>query len=300
MEPRSPAPHEFPRTTTQLRAALEQAGLRPHKGRGQCFLTDVQAVDAIVRDAQVGPEDRVVEVGTGPGLLTHALCEAGAEVVSFEIDAQIQALARSLRHWPAGVRFEVADVLEGKRALHPAFADAFSAPGRRVKLVSNLPYSVATPVLLGVLSLRAPPERIVAMVQLEVAEKLLAAVGSSEYGVPSVQVQLKAGGRILRRFGPQVFWPAPRVRSALLELGPLRPGPLDPDEHAPFGAFVSALFSRRRKVLATALRVAQPHLGPEQIARGLAALGLSPTLRAQELDPPTLLRLWREVARPGS
>ncbi len=297
MEPEATAPGGFPRTTRELREALEAAGLRPRKRHGQCFLTDVQAVDAIVRDAEVGPADKVVEVGTGPGLLTHALCEAGAEVVTFELDERIQALARTLRAWPARVRFETGDVLAGKRTLAPTFAAAFDPPAqgaaRPVKLVSNLPYAVATPVLLGVLALARPPERIVAMVQLEVAEKLLAPAGSAAYGVPSVQVGLKATGRILRRFGPQVFWPPPRVRSALLELRPRRPAPLRPTEHLPFGRFLTALFSQRRKVLSTALAQALGDLGPAARAARLERLGLSPAARAQELAPERLVELWR-------
>ncbi|HVG93341.1 MAG TPA: rRNA adenine N-6-methyltransferase family protein, partial [Planctomycetota bacterium] len=139
------SPSEFPRTARALREALAVRGVYPRKHHGQCFLTDVQAVDAIVRDAEVAPGDAVIEVGTGTGLLTHALCEAGASVDTFDIDPGVLEVARSLRSWPSTVRFHVGDALEGKHALAPALLQALRAaraavgPGR-VRCVSNLPY----------------------------------------------------------------------------------------------------------------------------------------------------------------
>lgn len=291
----------FPRTTVALRAALELHGLRPRKGHGQCFLTDAQAVDAIVRDAGVTRADRVVEVGTGPGLLTHALVEAGAEVVSFDIDGDVQRLARTLRVWPGRVRFVEGDVLAGKHALAPAFREALEAPapagGRRL-LVSNLPYGAATPILLGVLALPDPPEALTVMVQLEMAEKMLAGPDHPEYGAPSILVGLKAVGRILRRYGPQVFWPQPKVRSALLQLTPTRPSPLEPAEHEPFGLFVMALFGLRRKMLHASLQHVVPGLQAEAADLALTAAGAPPLARPQELTPACMLALWRALGRP--
>ncbi len=288
------AAEEFPRTTHALRAALEAANLRPRRRHGQNFLTDVNAVDAIVRDAEVGPGDHVVEVGTGPGLLTHALCEAGAHVVSFDLDPALQAFARAQRVWPERVRFEPLDVLAGKHALAPGFAAAFQGDPPR-KLVSNLPYSAATPILLGLLALPRPPERLVVMVQQEVGEKLLAPAGTRAFGAPSVHVGLAAKGRILRRFGARVFWPQPRVRSVLLELTPIAPAPLAPGEHGPFGAFVTALFTRRRKVMSTALRAAFPALGGEAARAALVGEGIDPRARCESLEPGRLLSLWRAL-----
>ncbi|MDA1196292.1 MAG: 16S rRNA (adenine(1518)-N(6)/adenine(1519)-N(6))-dimethyltransferase RsmA [Planctomycetota bacterium] len=288
----------FPRTTTDLRAALEAVGVQPQRRHGQNFLTDVQAVDAIVRDADVRPGDTVVEVGTGPGLLTHALAETGARVTTFDIDPGIQRVARSLADWPASVVFETLDVLETKTVLAPRFAAAFepSATGA-VLLVSNLPYNAATPIVLGVLGLPHPPARLVVMIQEEVADKMLAPFGSRTYGAPSVAVGLKAQGRILRRFGPQVFWPRPRVRSAVLELVPHRPSPLEVAEHVPFGAFVTAVFTRRRKMLPAALRAAVAGLGAEAARAAMEAQGLDPTVRPEAVAPADFLALWRHLRR---
>ena len=286
----------FPRTGAALREALEAAGLRPQRKHGQNFLTDAQAVDAIVRDAEIVPGDRVVEVGTGPGLLTHALVEAGAEVVTFDIDARVQALARRLRHWPDTVRFEATDVLASKHALAPVFAACFDEPP--VKLVSNLPYSAATPILMGVLSLPHPPARMVCMVQEEVGLKMLAQAGQSNYGAPSIAVGLKATGRIARRFGNEVFWPRPKVRSVVLDLTPLQPGLLTQDEHRPFATFVVQVFTRRRKVLTTALRAGLPEVSADEARAAVAAAGLPADVRAEGVAPEVLLELWRSLRNP--
>ena len=295
---------DFPRTTRALREAMAARGVVPKKAHGQCFLTDAQAVDAIVRDAEVTAADFVVEVGTGTGLLTHALAEAGATVETFDLDASVLEVARSLREWPPRVRFRRADALEGKHALSSGLLDALAraraeAGSGHAKFVSNLPYNVATPVLLGLLALEGPPDRIVAMVQSEVADKLLAGPGHPEYGPPSVLRALGADGRVLRRFPPQVFWPAPTVRSALLELVPRRPRGLRADEQPAFALFLTAVFSRRRKVLATGLSVARPGLDPAAAAAACAAAGVDPRGRPEEAGPAALLELFRATIPSG-
>jgi 16S rRNA (adenine1518-N6/adenine1519-N6)-dimethyltransferase len=200
------------------------------------------------------------------------------------------------------VRFVIGDVLAGKHALARPFREALAAPappgGRRL-LVSNLPYGAGTPILLGVLSVERPPDELTVMVQLEVAEKLLAGPESPEYGAPSVLVGLKARGRILRRYGPQVFWPQPRVRSALLRLVPTLPIPLEPPEHEPFGAFVTALFTLRRKILVSTVQHVVPGLDPAGAERALGEVAIAPRQRAQEVEPPRMLALWRALGRPG-
>ena len=294
---------EFPRTTKALKAVFERAGLRPRKEKGQHFLTDVQAVDAIVRDAGVREGDVVVEVGTGPGLLTVALAEAGAQVISFDVDADVQRLARSLVDWPERVEFREGDVLESKHRLSADFLAALEIPapspdGRRL-MVSNLPYGAATPIILGVLGMERPPDGLTVMVQLEVAEKMLAAPGGAIYGGPSIQVGVLATGRILRRFGAGVFWPPPNVRSALLELIPRADRPLSAEEQARFARFVTALLTRRRKVLPTALRQAAPHLDAAQARAAVEAQGLPADVRVQAVAPESLLALWRAATQTG-
>lgn len=292
-------PAAFPRTAKALREALDAHGVAPRKRHGQCFLTDVQAIDAIVRDAAVAPGDAVIEVGTGTGLLTHALAETGADVDTFDIDADIQRFARSLRTWPDRVRFHLGDVLEGKHALSAdllaVLARAHATAPGRVKVVSNLPYNAATPVLLGLLALEAPPTEITVMIQREVAEKLLAPAGGDDYGPPSILRALEADGKILRRFPPQVFWPAPSVQSALLRLVPRPARRVRAAEERAFATFLVGVFSRRRKVLSSALRTACPALTAEAAVAACAAAGLASSSRPEEASPEALLALFHET-----
>lgn len=283
---------------------FDQRGVTPDRRRGQCFLVDAQAVDAIVRDAGVSAEDTIVEVGTGPGLLTHALAETGARVISFDVDERIQAIAKSLREWPDRIEFVAADVLADKRHLAPSFREALALPPERGgtrRLVSNLPYNVATPILLGVLGLADPPLSIVVLVQREVGEKLLAGPGAPNYGAPSAFVHAVATGRILRRFPGQVFWPRPQVVSALLELTPLPRTPWrDAKEAERFSSFLVRLFTRRRKVLSSALAFASS-LSPAEAHAALAAADIEAGLRSDAVAGARLLDLMRaaELVRTG-
>ncbi len=304
LPPIAPDATPFPRTTRQLKEALTALGIEPAKRHGQCFLTDVNAVDAIVRDAGVEPGDAVIEVGTGTGLLTHALCEAGANVETFDLDPRVVGVAKALRAWPARVRFHVGDALDGKHALAPelvaAFARARAAVGPgRVRFVSNLPYNAGTPIVLGVLGMPNPPDILTVMIQLEMAEKFLAAPSDDAFGVPSILRALLADGRILRKFPPDVFWPRPSVRSALLLLSPRRPPDLAPGEDRAFGTFLVALFTRRRKVLTTALRAARPDLSAEGAAAACAKVGLDPRIRPEDADPLRLRDLARTTTPPA-
>ena len=283
----------FPRTSQALRERLTAAGLAPRRRHGQHFLTDVQAVDAIVRDAEIDAADTVIEVGTGPGLLTHALAQTGARVTSFDVDADLQAFAEQLGTWPDTVRFVHADVMADKRTLSPAFRAAFEAAKTgRTLLVSNLPYNIATPLLLAVLGLARPPASITVLVQRELGEKLIASQGTVTRGAPSVVCDVAATGRVLRRFPPNVFWPRPRVESAVLRLDPRQPSPWREGEAARFSRFVVALFTRRRKHLRTGLATATG-LSVETIDAVLAEQGVSTSLRPQDVDGHTLLALFR-------
>jgi 16S rRNA (adenine1518-N6/adenine1519-N6)-dimethyltransferase len=290
----------FPRTARALRDVLEAEDLRPKRKRGQNFLSDPQAVDAIVRDAGVGPDDRVIEVGTGPGLLTHALAATGAEVVGFEVDGRMLALARGLTDWPDRVTFVEGDVLARKHELAEPFQAALetrpSASGGRVLLVSNLPYGAGTPILLGVLGLERPPDDVVVTLQQEVVSKLLARAGDRAYGATSVVAGLCAEGELLRRFGPEVFWPRPKVRSAVARLTPRAERLVAHEEHRPFGAFVTGLFSHRRKMLPSALRK-RPGGGDADAERAaLEAAGIPATARVEEVEAERLLALWRRLS----
>jgi 16S rRNA (adenine1518-N6/adenine1519-N6)-dimethyltransferase len=236
---------------------------------GQNFLADPNLLDAIVRDAELAPTDVVLEVGAGEGVLTERLAAVAAHVHTVEIDrglepalAPIGALDNVSLHWGDAMKIDLA-----------GFAPAPTA------MVANLPYSVATPLILRTIELLPSLQRWSVMVQKEIADRLRAAPGSRTYGSPSVVAQLACEVELVRKVDPAVFKPRPRVDSAILGLH--RTGPAaDPATHA----LIRAAFAHRRKSLARSLEHgAKGSLAPARAA--LAELGLAEDSRAEALSP---------------
>ena len=209
-------------TPSQISALIEQHGLRPSKALGQNFLADTNMAEHIVRLAGVQPGDRVVEVGPGLGSLTLALCDAGATVRAVELDHRLAAV--------------LAEVVDGK-PVEIVEADALTvdwsellAVGDRWIMVSNLPYNVATPVVLRALEHAPMIERFLVMVQREVGERLAAVPGTKAYGAVSVKVAYYAHAEVVGSVPATVFVPKPKVLSALVKLERREPPPVaDPD-----------------------------------------------------------------------
>jgi 16S rRNA (adenine1518-N6/adenine1519-N6)-dimethyltransferase len=236
---------------------------------GQNFLADPNLLDAIVRDAGLAPDDVVLEVGAGEGVLTERLAAAAAHVHSVEIDrglepalAAVAALANVSLHWGDAMAVDLA---------------AFEPPP--TAMVANLPYSVATPLILRTIELLPSLASWTVMVQREIADRLRAAPGSRTYGSPSVLAQLACEVELVRKVDPAVFKPRPRVDSAILRLR--RTGPA---ADAPTRALVRAAFAHRRKSLARSLEHGQA--GSLAAARAaLVELGLAADARAEALAP---------------
>jgi 16S rRNA (adenine1518-N6/adenine1519-N6)-dimethyltransferase len=247
---------------------------------GQNFLTDTNLLDAIVRDAELAPEDVVLEVGAGEGPLTERLAAAAAHVHTIEIDrglepalAPIAALANVDLHWGDALRLDLA-------GLDPAPS----------AVVSNLPYSIATPLIIRTIEELPSVQRWTVMVQREIADRLRAAPGSRTYGSPSVLAQLACEVRLIRTVDPAVFRPRPRVESAILGLRQTGPG-ADP----PTRELVRAAFAHRRKSLARSLEHLRPgSLGPARAA--LAELGLPEDARAEALAPEQFAALSESLS----
>jgi 16S rRNA (adenine1518-N6/adenine1519-N6)-dimethyltransferase len=263
---------------SEIRALLDRHGLRPKKRLGQHFLADRNIVDKIVRTAGVGPGDRVVEIGPGTGTLTAALAAAGASVVAYEVDEALEpVLAETLGSLP-GVEVRFADA-----ATVDFSADLVGEPWA---LVANLPYNVGTPIVLDVLRHVPAVDRVVVMVQAEVAGRFAAEPGSRAYGLPSVVVGLHA--EVLDSFDvpAQVFVPPPNVGSTVVALRRV-PAPAAAERAI---ALASTGFAQRRKMLRASLREI---LDDPTAALGTA--GIDPTARAEVLTPDDWLRL-AEVA----
>ncbi len=260
---------------SQVRALAGELGVSPTKTLGQNFVVDPGTVRKIVRVAGVQPGERVVEVGPGLGSLTLGLLEAGASVVAVEIDP---TLAAALPGTVAARLPEAADRLTvvGADAL-----EVRELPGAApTALVANLPYNVAVPVLLTFLERFGSLERVLVMVQAEVADRLVAGPGSRTYGIPSVKARWYADVRAAGTIGRAVFWPVPRVDSALVALE-RRPPPTAAVTRAQVFAVVDAAFAQRRKMLRAALA---PLAGSSAAAaEALTAAGVDPTARGERL-----------------
>jgi 16S rRNA (adenine1518-N6/adenine1519-N6)-dimethyltransferase len=276
-----------PTTKTALRAFLGAAGIRPRRLQGQNFLADRNLVAAIAREAGAGPRDCVLEVGTGTGILTEALAETAGCVVTCDVDASLQELARGARAWPENVVFLAADILDGKHRLAPDVVGRWRAERearglRALRVVANLPYAIATPFLANLLWEGVEARDALVLVQREAAERLLARPGTRAYGPVSVAVALFARARVVRHVPPQVFWPEPKVHSALLHLEIV-----DPDRARRLRAeglerLLHDAFLHRRKMLRSSL--------PRE---RLAAAGVPEDARPEEVGSESWVALLR-------
>jgi 16S rRNA (adenine1518-N6/adenine1519-N6)-dimethyltransferase len=260
----------------QIRELATRLGVSPTKHWGQNFVIDANTVRRIVRLAGVGPDDVVVEVGPGLGSLTLALLPEVGRVVAVEVDPVLAlALPQTVQEHAPGQEDRLSVVQAD--ALN---VDELPDP-QPTALVANLPYNVSVPVVLGFLQAFPTLERVLVMVQLEVAERLAARPGSKTYGVPSVKAAWYADVRLAGTVSRNVFWPAPNVDSGLVELR-RHPAPRSNASRAEVFACVDAAFAQRRKTLRAALAGwAGSATRAEEILR---AAGVDPRTRGESLD----------------
>jgi 16S rRNA (adenine1518-N6/adenine1519-N6)-dimethyltransferase len=270
-----------------FRAALEERGFRPSRRLGQNFLLDENMARAIVRDAAFEPGAFVLEVGAGCGFLSLHLLAAGADLVCVEIDDRLIPIARDLVGAHGGARFLACDALAGKHVLAPEIETVL--PGDRPwHLVSNLPYSISGPLLAVLAGHDRWPETMTVLVQKEVAERIAAAPGTAEWGPLSIRLQLRYVPRILRTVSASLFWPRPKVQSAVVRLE-RRADVRDPASLRRADQITTELFASRRQTLG---RVLARHFGSREAAHALLAdLGIEPNRRAETLHLDQLLAL---------
>ncbi|MDX1682143.1 MAG: 16S rRNA (adenine(1518)-N(6)/adenine(1519)-N(6))-dimethyltransferase RsmA [Phycisphaeraceae bacterium] len=255
-------------TVTEIRAMLAAHGLRPKKWLGQNFLIDANHLQRILDAAAIGRGDLVLEVGPGTGTLTVGLLEAGATVVAVEADEALEPL---LAHhvgetYPDRFHLVIGDVLAGKHAINPAvgeaLADAAGETDPPFTLVANLPYQVASPMLINFAVGWPNMTSAVVMVQREVADRMVSESGGRTYGPLTIMVQAMCEVEVVSTLPPQAFWPAPQVSSAVVRLT-RRADPLT-DDPAALSALVHQLFTRRRKTLGRIL--GRDHPLPEGVS----------------------------------
>lgn len=262
-----------PAEIRELAAGLD---VRPTKLWGQNFVIDKGTVRKIVRLAEVGADDVVVEVGPGLGSLTLALLPQVRQVVAVEIDPRLAA------QLPITVQTMAPDLVDRLTVVQQDALKLEELPDPQpTALVANLPYNVSVPVVLSLLQRFPTIDRVLVMVQLEVAERLAATPGSKVYGVPSVKASWYADVRLADKVGRNVFWPAPNVDSGLVKMVRRDP-PRDDVAAVDVFACVDAAFAQRRKTLRAALAGwAGSAAHAEEILR---AAGIDPTLRGERLS----------------
>jgi 16S rRNA (adenine1518-N6/adenine1519-N6)-dimethyltransferase len=252
---------------------------------GQNFLADTNFLDAIVREAGLSGDDVVLEVGGGEGVLTERLGREAAAVHVIEIDERLRPGLEELAARLPSVRLVFGDAMDVDLA---ALAPAPTA------MVANLPYSIATPLLLRTIAELPGLRRWTVMVQREIADRLRAAPGTKAYGSPSVLAQLACSVELLRAVDPAVFRPRPRVDSALVRLERVAPWPGEE-----VARLVRGAFAHRRKALARSVGTAGV-ASRERTLAALEAAGLSASARAEELAPEDFVRLSRALSDPAA
>ncbi len=255
-----------------VRRLLAEHGIRPSRALGQNFVVDPNTVRRIARLAGLAAGERVVEIGAGLGSLTLALVEQGVRVRAVELDRRLLPV---LREVVGGAAVEVVEA-DALRAPWPVLLGARGAP---ISLVANLPYNIATPLVLRVLEEAPEVRSLLVMVQREVGERMAASVGADAYGAVSVKIAYFAEARLVGRVPPTVFHPRPRVESVLVRLE-RRVAPILDPEAVPYARLSSVLgagFGQRRKMLRRSLAAV---IAPE----AFAVAGVSTEARAEDLD----------------
>ena len=276
----------------QIEALLAEAQSQPRHRFGQNFMIDQNLVRVVAEAGLIAKGDLVIEVGPGTGTLTEELLERAGQVVAVEIDRDLAAMLRTRFADRGNFILIEGDALAAKHALSAELLAALgrAMPGQPRKLVANLPYNIASPLIIELLI--AGVDLLAFTVQKEVADRLRAPAGGDDYGPLSVMAQLLAKVEMLRTLPPQAFWPAPKIDSALVRL--TRADRLG-DRAAEFTVFVHALFSYRRKMLRKAL--AQAGYQADAL---LAATGLEGNRRPEEFTPEQLLALFDKAPRGGA
>ena len=263
---------------------LSRHEIRPSRARGQNFVIDPNTVRRVARLAEVGPGDRVIEVGAGLGSLTLALANTGAAVTAVEVDRALLAALREV------VADRDVTVVEGD-ALRLDWNQLLG--GDEWVLAANLPYNIATPLVATLLDHVPAIRRFTVMVQREVAERLAAPPGSRAYGAVSVKVAYWATAEVVARVPPTVFWPQPKVESAVVVIRRRAPESLLDVDRDWFFRLVAVGFGQRRKMLRRSLAsLVDPS--------AFVAAGVSPEARPEDLDVEAWARLAACTRPPSS
>ncbi|MEE2781260.1 MAG: 16S rRNA (adenine(1518)-N(6)/adenine(1519)-N(6))-dimethyltransferase RsmA [Planctomycetota bacterium] len=288
-------------TTSFLKRRFREVGLQPASRHGQNFLIDLNLQQLLVDSAELSPDDVVLEVGTGTGALTARIAPRVAAVVSVEIDRHLFQLASEELIDCENVTLLQQDVLKNKN--QPA-SDVLESvrerlgDSQRFKLVANLPYNIATPLISNLLACQRPPHSMTVTIQKELAERILAKPSTKDYGHLSIWIQSQCQAECVRIMPPTVFWPRPKVESAIVHIT------LDQNRRDKipdlvfFHRFTRALFFHRRKFLRSVVVSAmKKELDKSEVDTAIAEVGLRPDERAEQLSVDSILILCESIRK---
>ena len=274
-----------------LRQQLQDLNIRPRKKLGQHFVVNPKTLQRIIESASLGSDDIVVEIGAGLGSLTVPLAQRVKKVYAVELDPR---LANELRKELAtNDRVEVIQA----DALQLDFTPWYEQWQRQMKVVANLPYEISSPMIFRLFEEKNCFSLFVLMFQLEVARRIVARPGTKDYGPLSLWSQLYTRARIEFSVGPQAFYPAPRVDSAVVRFEVLPQPSVEVEDERILRQIIRLAFTYRRKTLVNALRLGEfDRLSPEKISEALQSAGISPKSRGEALSLVQFRDLTRTLA----
>ena len=267
---------------------LQKYNFRFQKKYGQNFLIDVHVLDKIIRAAEIGRDDYVLEIGPGIGTMTQYLCEHAGRVAAVEIDKNlIPVLQETLSEYhnieiinEDILKLDIAELVQHKNG------------GRPVKVVANLPYYITTPIIMGLFESHVPIDSITVMVQKEVADRMQAVPGGKDYGALSLAVQYYAKPEIVANVPPNCFMPRPAVASSVIRLERYKEAPAAVQDEGLMFALIRASFNQRRKTLVNGIKNAQNlRFSKEQVQEALKELGVDENIRGEKLSLAQFARL---------
>ncbi len=274
---------------SEIRDVLSQRGIQLTKSLGQNFLHDGNQLRRIADAAQITRDDRILEIGPGLGPLTVLLAARAGEVLAIVKDRRLFGFLREKFAGTTNLSLLHDDALDYLRRERRDWS--------RWKLVANLPYSVASPMLVELAQAPGCPQRLVATLQLEVARRLVARAGDDDYGVLSLLVQLRYEPLDHFKIPAECFFPAPDVDSMCVVLARRETPLLPPNQHAAFDGLVKLGFSQRRKMMFKLLKTEWPE---DKLARAFAQLSLSPQIRAEQVALEQFVELVKALVRPDN
>ncbi|MFN2364008.1 MAG: 16S rRNA (adenine(1518)-N(6)/adenine(1519)-N(6))-dimethyltransferase RsmA [Halarsenatibacteraceae bacterium] len=286
-----------PVSPTGLKSLLKKHDLYAKKSFGQNFLVDGNILDIIIESAGLEKNDKVIEVGPGLGALTVRILEeiSAGELLAVEKDRELCSILENELSEYANFSLIEADILEYDLE---ELLRARNFKDLDYKLMANLPYNITSPLIRLFLERETRPEKMVLMVQREVAERIVAEPGGKDFGTLSIAVQYYAEAEIVHYISPEVFIPQPRVESAIITLDLKNPHPERADNEDIFFKVVRAMFQQRRKIIRNSLsKAAQVDFPRDIVDEALARAEIDPKIRGEKLSIQRVIKLSNELAK---